>query len=216
VTRKRSSCLEEDVRPRKIPKYDVFTLWSAGIGSIDITTGRGCQRRMQSSVLAEELLDNLLAGSRDPITVSAQALETQKSYPTILEELPSKMVSRDPDAPIEFHAQVLRTLKNYWILVNATQQLEMMLPRSGDTAITVSKILSRLSSIDIVLLSSSTVLTEEHLSTLWKWRSSRAGLEAEEMEAIGMAFCQKVSYLVPVPLEARDVIERWAELCRVR
>jgi hypothetical protein len=31
---------------------------------------------MQLSVLAEELLDNLLAGLRDPITVSAQALET--------------------------------------------------------------------------------------------------------------------------------------------
>ena len=138
---------------------------------------------MQSSVLAEELLDNLLAGSRDPITVSAQALENQKSHPIILKELLNKMVSRGPDAPVELHAQVLRTLKNYWILVNATQQLETMLPRSGDTAITASKILSRLSSIDIVLLSSSTVLTEEHLSTLRKWRSSRAGLEAEEMEA---------------------------------
>ena len=58
---------------------------------------------MQSSVLAEELLDNLLAGSKDPITVSAQALETQKSYQIIPEELLSKMVSRDPDARIEVY-----------------------------------------------------------------------------------------------------------------
>ena len=101
---------------------------------------------MLSSVVAKELLHNLLAASRDPITVSAQALENQKSHPIILKELLNKMVSRGPDAPVELHAQVLRTLKNYWILVNATQQLETMLPRSGDTAITASKILSRLSS----------------------------------------------------------------------
>jgi len=213
VTRKRSLYLEEDVRPRKIPKYDVFTLWTAGMESIDTTTGR-CQRRIQSSVLAEELLDDLVAGSRDPITVSAQALQFQKSVPIILEKLPSKIVSRDPDAPIEFLAQVLRTLKNYWILVNATKQLETMLPRSGDTAITASKILSRLSSIEIVLLASSTLLNEEHFSTLWKWRSSRARLEAKEMEAIGLAFCQKVSDLAPGSWKASDIFERWDKLCR--
>ncbi|KAG4427006.1 hypothetical protein IFR05_017511, partial [Cadophora sp. M221] len=152
-------------------------------------------------ILFEKLLDKMLSGSRDPIIVSTQVLEKQEDHLIVFEKLPDDIASRNSDSSIQTLVQILEILKNYWILFHATQQLEKMLPKSGYTSIVASKILSRLSRTDLVLLSCSTVID----------RGVPGDWHQQELEA----FCRKVSYLALGRWEERDVLERWNKLYSV-
>ncbi|KAH6703051.1 hypothetical protein BKA61DRAFT_680685 [Leptodontidium sp. MPI-SDFR-AT-0119] len=109
-------------------------------------------------------------------------------------------------------AQALRILKNYQVLIEATQQLEKILFGSGDAPIIASKILSRLSSEEMVLLSCTTTIDREDFSTLSDWQSSGYWFDEKEEEA----FCRKFGYFMSGRRwDPRDILGKWENFYKV-
>jgi hypothetical protein len=130
-----------------------------------------------------------------------QASKIQKNCPVHIEDSFSIFIS-------DF-GQALKIQKSYQVLVEATQQLEKMLSGSRDASIITSKILSCLSSAEIVLLSCSTIINREDFSPLRQ--SSGDWFEGMEKEA----FCRKFSYFIPGRWVESDILAKWDNLCKV-
>jgi len=152
----------------------------------------------------------------DPVTLAfsdlMQALEIQQNHPVLvkaiqqLEEFSCR--SRDRvDVCYSDPARALKILKNYQVLVEATQQLKKMLPKSRDARIIASKILSRLSIEEIVLLSCTTSCT----ATISREDRSEYLVDAEEEEV----FCRKFTYFVSGSWNRRDVLDSWEKFHKV-
>ncbi|PVH70643.1 hypothetical protein DL98DRAFT_577764 [Cadophora sp. DSE1049] len=102
-------------------------------------------------------------------------------------------------------------LKNDQVLVEATQQLEKILSGVGDIRIIASKILSRLSSEEMVLLSCTTTIDREDFSTLSDWQRPGYWFDKKEEEA----FCRKFDYIMSEVWDPRDIFDKWEAFYKV-
>jgi len=146
------------------------------------------------------------------VTDHAQALNNRPVLEAIqqLEKMLSK--SRGPVMVSDsFLAQTIDILRNYQVLVEATQQLEKILSGSRDARILASKILSRLSSAEMVLLSCTTTFDREDLSTLIGWQRSGNWFDEKEEKA----FCLKFGYFMPGRWDPGDIFDKWATFYKV-
>ncbi|KAG4420653.1 hypothetical protein IFR04_006243 [Cadophora malorum] len=188
------------------------------IGSVVISVADHAQALNNCPVLAETIQERekILSESRDPVTVSlsdfTQALENPYLVEAIqqLEKMLSK--SRGPVMVSDsFLAQAIDILRNYQVLVEATQPLEKILPGSRDACILASKILSRLSSAEMVLLSCTTTFDKEDLSALSGWERSGNWFDGKEEKA----FCLKFNSFMPGHWDPGQIIDKWATLYKV-
>ena len=188
------------------------------IGSVVISVADHAQALNNCPVLAETIQERekILSESRDPVTVSlsdfTQALENPYLVEAIqqLEKMLSK--SRGPVMVSDsFLAQAIDILRNYQVLVEATQPLEKILPGSRDACILASKILSRLSSAEMVLLSCTTTFDKEDLSALSSWERSGNWFDEKEEKA----FCLKFNSFMPGHWDPGQIIDKWATLYKV-
>ena len=191
------------------------------IDSVVISVTDHTQALNNRPVLAETIqeLEKILSESRDPVTVSlsdfTQALEIQ-NHPYLVEAIQQlkKMLSKSRGPVMvsdSFLAQAIDILRNYQVLVEATQQLEKILSGSGDAHIPASKILSRLSSAEMVLLSCTTTFDREDLSTLNGWQRSGNWFDEKEEKA----FCLKFNSFMPGRWDPGDIIDKWATFYKV-
>ncbi|PVH70506.1 hypothetical protein DL98DRAFT_661110 [Cadophora sp. DSE1049] len=165
-----------------------------------VTTG-SVKIQKNDPVLIEHLLESMLSESRASIVVSAKALEIQKNHPILIDELLEKMKSGNSIAARLGRLEpVLKDLKNYWILVHATQQLEKMMAGLADSNIIAAKILSGLKREEIVLLSCATVFDREDSPTFAQ----------QELD-----FVLKFSYFEYGMLNPKDILDDWKNLCKV-
>jgi len=152
----------------------------------------------------------------DSITSSVsdymQALENQENHPVLVKAIQQlESFSCRPrdrvDVCYSDPARALKILINYQVLVEATQQLKKMLSKSRDARITASKILSRLSIEEIVLLSCTTSCT----TTINREDRSEYLVDAEKEEV----FCRKFTYFVSGCWNRRDVLGSWEKFHKV-
>ncbi|KAL5318082.1 hypothetical protein ACEPPN_015186 [Leptodophora sp. 'Broadleaf-Isolate-01'] len=160
----------------------VISTDSVALSVSDLTRALKIQKNHPVLVEAIQKLKNILSGSRDPATVS------------------------DSDV-----AEALKIQKNYQVLVEATQQLEKMLPGSGDARIIASKILSRLSSAEMVLLSCTTAIGREDFSTLSDRQGSGFWFDEKEEEA----FCRKFNDSMSGYWDRGEIFNKWEALYKV-
>ncbi|XMA13643.1 hypothetical protein WAI453_006434 [Rhynchosporium graminicola] len=148
-----------------------------------------------------------------PVLDIIQALKTQMIHPALveaihqLEKTPSETRDHVP-VSISGPARTLRIKKNHQVLVEATREVGKMLHElGGSLCIIASKILSGLSSSDLVLLSCATVIDRKYPS--WtNWQSIRDDQEKE-------AFCRKFSSSMPGCWDPDDIRESWGNIHKV-
>ncbi|XMA19885.1 hypothetical protein WAI453_012676 [Rhynchosporium graminicola] len=124
-----------------------------------------------------------------------------------LEKTPSESRDHVP-VSISGPARTLKIKKNHQVLVEATREVGKMLPEVGGIlCIIASRILSGLSSSEIVLLSYATVIDRKDPSST-NWHSFRDDQEKN-------AFCRKFSSSMPGSWDAEDIRESWESLRKV-
>ena len=191
------------------------------IDSVVISVTDHTQALNNRPVLAETIQERekILSESSDPVTVSlsdfTQALEIQ-NHPYLVEAMQQleKMLSKSRGRVMvsdSFLSQAIDILRNSQALAEATQQLGKILSGSRDARILASKILSRLSSAEMVLLSCTTTFNREDLSTLTDWQRSGNWFDEKEEKD----FCLKFSYFMPGRWDPGDIIDKWATFYKV-
>ncbi|KAG4429242.1 hypothetical protein IFR05_015271 [Cadophora sp. M221] len=192
----------------------VIGIDSVALSVLDLTQALKIQKNHPVLVETIQQLEKILSGSRNPVPVSvsdlAQALGIQKNHPVLVEAIQQleKTLSGSRDSVTVADSglvQALRILKNYQVLVEATQQLEKILSGSGDARIIASKILSCLSSEEMVLLSCTTTIDREDFSNLSDWQRSGYWFDQKEEEA----FCRKFDYFMSESWDPRDIFNKW-------
>ncbi|CZT13935.1 uncharacterized protein RAG0_17544 [Rhynchosporium agropyri] len=154
---------------------------------------------------------------KDSVTLSIsdviQALKTQTIHPALveaiqqLEKTPFESRNHVP-VSVSGPARTLKIKEKHQVLIEATRQVVKMLPEvGGSLCIIVSKILSGLSSLEIVLLSCATVVDEKDPLSA-NWQNFREDQEKD-------AFCRKFSSSMPGSWDAEDIRESWENLRKI-